>query len=189
MYDQCLAFDFASRAGPLWAVAEGHVSREPASAPQEPGSGVVAVVGGRRVAVGTLEWLARQGADVAAARAALEALPHVVASPAAAAGLLGSPGSPPAGDVGSLSAGARGVGASNSRVFVAVEGVVAGAVDVADAVREDARDTIARLQAQVRRGGEAGPGRGGCRSAGLARAAAHRAVWGRLRGCWGCPGA
>lgn len=97
----------------------------PGSFQQEPGSGAVALVGGRRVAVGTLEWLQRQGAAVgdAAAQAALST------SSSAAAAAVG---------------GASGV----TRVFVAVEGALVGALDVTDQIRSDAHATIAHLHAQ-----------------------------------------
>ncbi|EFJ44901.1 hypothetical protein VOLCADRAFT_64450 [Volvox carteri f. nagariensis] len=89
---------------------------------QEPGSGVAATVGGRRVAVGTLEWLQRQGAD---------------------------PPPPPAAAATSIATAAvHGVGNSHSRVYVAVDGAVAGVIDVADAVRPDARETVERLHQQ-----------------------------------------
>ncbi|PNH07920.1 Copper-transporting ATPase PAA1, chloroplastic, partial [Tetrabaena socialis] len=98
---------------------------------QEPGSGVAAVVGGRRVAVGTIEWLQRQGADVEAAAAALEAYGAVGATASSA-----------------VQSAVQGVGNSHTRVYVAVDGAVAGVIDVADAVRHDAAETVARLHRQ-----------------------------------------
>eukprot|EP00198_Chlamydomonas_reinhardtii_P013234 XP_001702571.1 heavy metal transporting ATPase [Chlamydomonas reinhardtii] len=122
---------------------------------QEPGSGVAAVVGGRRVAVGTLDWLQRQGADVAAAEAALAAYGvggAAVTKAAAAAAAAGDdldfsePGasstsaSAAAAAVAaavasgsSSSSGVQGLGNSHSRVYVSVDGVLAGVIDVADA--------------------------------------------------------
>ncbi|KAG2440429.1 hypothetical protein HYH02_010314 [Chlamydomonas schloesseri] len=136
---------------------------------QEPGSGVAAVVGGRRVAVGTLDWLQRQGADVAAAEGALAAYgadgaafakagaaavgeddldfsepgassTSTAAAAAAVAAAVAS-GS-------SSSSGVQGLGNSHSRVYVSVDGALAGVIDVADAVRQDARETVDRLHKQ-----------------------------------------
>ncbi len=136
---------------------------------QEPGSGVAAVVGGRRVAVGTLDWLQRQGADVAAAEGQLTAYAAAAAPTAAvhhihggAATELGSeedlefsePGAGGLAAAAGISAAAaaaaavQGVGNSHSRVYVSVGGAVAGVIDVADAVRHDARDTVERLHKQ-----------------------------------------
>lgn len=104
---------------------------------QEPGSGVAAVVGGRRVAVGTLDWLQRQGADIAAAAAPLASCS--ITTTTSDAGVDSGPS--PSGAV-------QGVGNSHSRVYVAVDGAVAGVIDVADAVRPDARKTVDRLHRQ-----------------------------------------
>ncbi|KAG2497846.1 hypothetical protein HYH03_004113 [Edaphochlamys debaryana] len=127
---------------------------------QEPGSGVSAVVGGRRVAVGTLEWLSRQGADVSAAEPALAS--YGTAPPPAAAAAVSvmasadgvdidfpeAPAPRSAGRPGSARGDVQGLGNSHSRVYVAVDGVVAGVIDVADAVRHDARETVERLHKQ-----------------------------------------
>lgn len=113
---------------------------------QEPGTGVAATVGGRRVAVGTLEWLQRQGADVAAAEAALAM--YGTAARAATETVVPD-------DLGFLQptaaaapANVQGVGNSHTRVYVSVDGAVAGVIDVADAVRPDARATVDRLHRQ-----------------------------------------
>ncbi|GIL67851.1 hypothetical protein Vafri_21137 [Volvox africanus] len=122
---------------------------------QEPGSGVAAMVGGRRVAVGTLDWLQRQGADVAAAEAALAmyGAAGVAAAATATATSISSAEDldfpePPPPAVASASAAVQGVGNSHSRVYVAVDGAVAGVIDVADAVRPDAWETVDRLHRQ-----------------------------------------
>ncbi|GFR41528.1 hypothetical protein Agub_g2224 [Astrephomene gubernaculifera] len=113
---------------------------------QEPGSGVAAMVGGRRVAVGTLDWLQRQGAkmDTAAAAAALAAgYGSNSGGGAAAAGDLDFQAS--SASAAAAGGGVQGLGNSHTRVYVAVDGAVAGVIDVADAVRQDARETVARL--------------------------------------------
>ncbi|GLC72475.1 hypothetical protein PLESTF_001251600 [Pleodorina starrii] len=124
---------------------------------QEPGSGVAATVGGRRVAVGTLDWLQRQGADVAAAEPALAAYGGLTVAAAAAAAATGSSADdldfpeplPLTSTAAAADRGAvQGVGNSHSRVYVAVDGAVAGVIDVADAVRPDARETVERLHRQ-----------------------------------------
>ncbi|GLI68631.1 hypothetical protein VaNZ11_013109 [Volvox africanus] len=119
---------------------------------QEPGNGVAAMVGGRRVAVGTLDWLQRQGADVAAAEAALAAYGAAGAagatSPLSAEDLDFPEPPPPAVASAAAAAAVQGVGNSHSRVYVAVDGAVAGVIDVADAVRPDAWETMDRLHRQ-----------------------------------------
>jgi Cu2+-exporting ATPase len=99
---------------------------DPESFVQEPGSGVTALVGGRRVSVGTLDWLSRQGASITSTQQ--HALEQAVVShrDAAASG----------GDVGAAQAAnghdraAAGVGNSHSRVYVALGAQVVGAIDV-----------------------------------------------------------
>jgi Cu2+-exporting ATPase len=125
------------------------LSAEPGTFVQEPGSGAAAVVAGRRVAVGTLEWVRRQqgahlpgalasGASLADEDAAAERAAHSVME-AAAAVRAGS--SSPAATAAPAIVG-------HTQVFVAVDGAVAGVVDVADAIRPDARATVAALRAR-----------------------------------------
>ncbi|KXZ56167.1 hypothetical protein GPECTOR_1g143 [Gonium pectorale] len=142
----------ADGAGPVAASLDLNLTVTDGSFHQEPGSGVAATVGGRSVAVGTLDWLQRQGADVAAAESTLAAYTAGGAGAAADTDLdfpsedLGAAAAPVAAAAGTIAV--QGVGNSHSRVYVAVDGAVAGVIDVADAVRHDARETIDRLHRQ-----------------------------------------
>ena len=101
-------------------VAAGAAARVPAlpltdgSFSQEPGSGARAVVGGRHVAVGRLEWLTTE------------------------LGVTGAQEAAHAGDV---------EDAGFTRVYVALDGTLAGCFHVADTVREEAPAVVAALQA------------------------------------------
>ncbi|KAJ9508304.1 hypothetical protein QJQ45_011811 [Haematococcus lacustris] len=166
---------------------------QPGSFLQEPGSGVRAVVGGRLVCVGSLDWLQRQGAAVATppTQGPTQTHPpphHLTPHPASAPPAAQAPGDPlspaptpipaspspaqrqgdksnavgssvqqqgpdaPAGAAGQeVSAGqaqGRGASTSHTRVYVSVDGRLAGCIDVQDAVRGDAPSTVAALQAQ-----------------------------------------
>ncbi len=105
---------------------------EPGTFVQEPGSGVFAIVSGKRVSVGSLEWLSRQG--VYQAVAGPEGL-------AEAARLRFEDPLP-------SSSSGMGVGNSHSRVYVGVDGKMVGSIDVQDSVRSDARSTIDELHRQ-----------------------------------------
>lgn len=115
--------------------AQGSLGLEvtPGSFIQEPGSGVRALVGGRTVCVGTLEWLSRQGA---VAEPTLLAAHEAQLSSISAAG------------AGSVGDGVVGVGNSRSRVYVGVDGALVGAIDVQDALRPDATATVTDLHAK-----------------------------------------
>ncbi len=95
---------------------------------QEPGSGVRARVDGREVAVGSRAWACRHGA-AAHGRESAE-------GPA-----WREEGSPGAWEVA-----APGAHASATRVWVAVDGRLAGVLELADAVRPDAAAAVAALQ-------------------------------------------
>ncbi|MEW5309920.1 MAG: hypothetical protein WDW38_001761 [Sanguina aurantia] len=192
---------------------------------QEPGSGVVAVVNGTQVCVGTIEWLQRQGTTLTAREQQLlhtglafssrqasptdashrsgtgsssqrgtgrstslpepaseASSPHATSQAATSqhpnsgsgggsggsstlpqtpghsdsSGLgagfsetsSSSSGSSSSSNVGAEGRGTGALGSSNSRVFVSVGGVLAGCIEVADAVRHDAARTVAELQSQ-----------------------------------------
>ena len=122
---------------------------------QEPGSGIAATVGGRRVAVGTPDWLQRHGASLPASvdlssgssgafddAAALldnqtgsrtQQSSNGPSKQVVATG--GAQGSPPA--------------AGLTRVYVAVDGRYAGCLDLKDAARPGAAATIAHLQVRA----------------------------------------
>lgn len=110
---------------------------QPGTFMQEPGSGVLGVVDGVRVAVGTLEWLQRQGATVTDS----ERITDTMDGPVAGGG--DGPSSS-----GRLALAPSGVGSSHSRVFVSVGSELVGAIDVQDSVRGDAAGTIELLHAQ-----------------------------------------
>jgi Cu+-exporting ATPase len=93
-----------------------HLHVEAGSFLQEPGSGAAAVVGGRRVAVGTLEWVQRQGAALKRGAAAAAA---AAAGGAEAGGAVNGDGA---------------VLAGHTQVYIGVDGAVVGMVDVADQV-------------------------------------------------------
>jgi Cu2+-exporting ATPase len=127
------------------------LSAEPGTFVQEPGSGAAAVVSGRRVAVGTLEWVRRQqGAHLPTSALGsnnnndgplfLAAAEEDAAAERAAHGVMEA--------ASSKSGGAGGPPVGHTQVFVAVDGAVAGVVDVADAVRPDAKATVAALRAR-----------------------------------------
>lgn len=93
---------------------------------QEPGSGAVAVVAGHKVSVGTLEWVQRHGAQLGTlGEQQLQTSNSVTGS--------GSQHEPLTG---------------HTQVYVGVDDVVVGLVDVADVIRPDARSTIQELHEQ-----------------------------------------
>ena len=112
---------------------------------QEPGSGVTATVAGRRVSVGTLEWVTRQAQaqqqqqeqQAAAAGAALLSLDEQEQQAAADAATA------------ELAAAERAVAVSRPGhilVYVGVDGRAAGTIEIADELRPDAAATVAQLQ-------------------------------------------
>lgn len=120
-------------------------SVQPGSFTQEPGSGAVAVVDGKAVAVGTLEWVQRHGAVLTPQQAAqLQQHQAVVAD--AKPNSSGS-SSQPGGVQGKL---ADTFGnqplTGHTQVYVAVEGHITAVVDVADQIRPDSADAVAELQ-------------------------------------------
>ena len=128
---------------------------------QEPGSGVSAVIDGRRVSVGTLEWLSRQGAAVveAAGTAATSSEQQQPGPSSSAAGVSEPRGDRRGGEAVAGTSGhdglisgltaVLGVGSSHSRVYVSVDDSVVGSIDVQDSVRGDAARTVADLHRQV----------------------------------------
>ncbi|KAL4430152.1 hypothetical protein ABPG77_004934 [Micractinium sp. CCAP 211/92] len=137
-----------------------HVAEE-GSFVQEPGSGVTALVAGRRVSVGTLEWVTRPAEEQAAgAAAAADAAPGVLHSldeqDAARAAAAGSGSSNNGGGGSSMAAPsqasvAAATAAAISRpghilVYVGIDGQLAGTIEIADELRPDAAKTIAQLQ-------------------------------------------
>lgn len=93
---------------------------------QEPGSGAVAVVSGHKVSVGTLEWVQRHGAQlVPAGEQQLQTGSSSARSSSEHDPLTG-----------------------HTQVYVGVDDMVVGLVDVADVIRPDARRTIQELHEQ-----------------------------------------
>lgn len=140
-----------------------HVAEE-GSFVQEPGSGVTASVAGRRVSVGTLEWVTRPAEEQAAgAAAAADAAPGVLHSldeqDAMRAAAAGSGSSNNGGGGSSMAAPsqasvAAATAAAISRpghilVYVGIDGQLAGTIEIADELRPDAAKTIAQLQVGV----------------------------------------
>jgi Cu2+-exporting ATPase len=108
---------------------------------QEPGSGVAASVGGRHVAVGSLEWISRQGAAQEARRA--------VASNGSGK-ISGGGGGVSAAALAAAAAEAAAQVASQPGhilVYVGLDGRVAGTVEIADELRPDAASTVMALAA------------------------------------------
>ena len=132
---------------------QAHLQVLPGSFLQEPGSGAVALVGGRRVAVGTIEWVARQQAAAAgeAASAAGAGATAEHAATAAAAAAASSSGRSAAGagaPAGAAGAAAGGGGSGVTQVYVSIDGVLVGSLRVADQIRPDARATIEEMHKQ-----------------------------------------
>jgi Cu2+-exporting ATPase len=112
---------------------------------QEPGSGAVAVVDGKAVAVGTLEWVQRHGAVLTPQQEAqLQQHQAVVAdakpNSSSSSGRPGSQSSQQTDTFGNQPL------TGHTQVYVAVEGTVTAVVDVADQIRPDAADAVAELQ-------------------------------------------
>lgn len=135
----------------------GQYVAEEGSFVQEPGSGVTASVAGRRVSVGTLEWVTRPAEEQAAgAAAAADAAPGVLHSldeqealQAAAASGGSSNGGSRAEPRRAAAAAATAAAASRPGhilVYVGIDGQLAGAIEIADELRPDAAVTIAQLQ-------------------------------------------
>ena len=99
---------------------------------QEPGSGASAVIekGGQRVSVGTIEWLARQGA--------------VSTRPISDPSTPLSSSSQSSSDSQDSDLGME-MGSSRTRVYVGVGSEVVGSIDVADSLRPDARESVHAL--------------------------------------------
>lgn len=110
--------------------AGGRLEPDPGSFTQEPGSGAVATVAGHKVSVGTLEWMQRHGAQLdAAGQQRLQDSSGEVGGSSGGGGLH----EPLTG---------------HTQVYVGVDGVVVGLVDVADMIRPDARGTVQELHQQ-----------------------------------------
>ena len=119
---------------------------------QEPGSGVTATVAGKRVSVGTLEWVTRQQ----------QLQPEAASSTAAAAAESPSDAatSSSSGDAQATAAAAAtaatAVAASKPGhilVYVGLDGRVVGTIEVADELRPDAAYTVQQLQVRLCEGG------------------------------------
>jgi Cu2+-exporting ATPase len=104
-------------------------SVQPGTFNQEPGSGVRGIVDGKLVCVGTLDWLSRQGTAVSEPQQAQ---------------LSGTSANGGSSDG---TAGVLGVGNSHTRVYVSIDGRMAGFMDVQDALRPDAKGTVEELHA------------------------------------------
>ncbi|KAL4434160.1 hypothetical protein ABPG75_000601 [Micractinium tetrahymenae] len=129
---------------------------------QEPGSGVTASVGGRRVSVGTLEWVTRPAHEQAAgAAAAADAAPGVLCSldeqeAFEAAAASGSNNGSSNGSSGNRSEPSRAAAVAAAAVaasrpghilvHVGIDGELAGTIEIADELRPDAANTVAQLQ-------------------------------------------
>jgi Cu2+-exporting ATPase len=109
---------------------------------QEPGSGAAAVVDGRVVAVGTLEWVQRHGARLRKARPLGQRQHGKQQQQQQQEGTESS-----AGAVRGAVDGSGAVLAGHTQVYVSVGGAVVGLLDVADALRPDAAATVAELRA------------------------------------------
>ncbi|GAX75471.1 hypothetical protein CEUSTIGMA_g2914.t1 [Chlamydomonas eustigma] len=116
---------------------------EPGTFVQEPGIGVAGVVDGMPVAVGTIDWVSRQGACP----------PSTLSSPSGVEGAPSSTSSPslefpqPLRRLAVEEVNGKGaVGSSHSRVWVSVGHQVVGCIDVQDSVRADARSTVEDLK-------------------------------------------
>lgn len=105
------------------AAGAAELRPEEGSVLQEPGSGVRATVDGQEVAVGSRAFVCRHGASHSQADEGM----HAPWERGAAGGDAGS------------------IGASATRVWVAVGGRLAGVLDLADAVRPDAAAAVAAL--------------------------------------------
>ena len=142
--------------------SSGEYSADEGSFVQEPGSGVTATVAGRRVSVGTLEWVTRpwqqqaqhaqegeqQGSKPPAP--ALISLDEQERQLAAAATGPGAPAAAPAdGGVAALAAAEQAVAVSRPGhilVYVGIDGRAAGTIEIADKLRPDAAATVQQLQ-------------------------------------------
>jgi Cu+-exporting ATPase len=114
------------------AAAAAEADADDGSFVQEPGSGVAAAVGGRRVAVGSLEWVARQAGEAAGAASAAASAAVLAAAAAAAA---------------EASTGAGAVAPGHILVYVGVGAALAGTLELADELRADAAAAVAALRA------------------------------------------
>jgi Cu+-exporting ATPase len=110
---------------------------------QEPGSGASATIDGRRIAVGSLDWVERQVSNSQAS----------VSNPAepTSASETRNP-APPTGDAKPQGLSAKPqrlselAGQGQTVIYVSIDGQVAGAVAMADEVRSDAADTVEGLR-------------------------------------------
>ena len=120
---------------------------------QEPGSGVTATVEGRRVAVGTLEWVTRQQQQAAAEAAAAAAAGAEGMSSGAASG-DGAPGTLQQQRAAVDAEIASAAAATASRpghilVYVGLDGRVAGTIEIADELRPEAASTVQQLKVRL----------------------------------------
>ena len=116
---------------PAFSFAEALLVEE-GSLEQEPGSGIRGVVNGRLVAVGTLDWLRRQGASA----------PPPDNSAAAAAESSGAD-SPRSWKTAQSRLEAC---SGHTRVFVSIGNSIAAYIDMADELRPGAAETVAALR-------------------------------------------
>ena len=119
---------------------------------QEPGSGVTATVAGKRVSVGTLEWVTRQQQQQPQPDAALAAAGTAEPPPGAATSSSSGGDAQAPAAAAAAAAAATAVAASKPGhilVYVGLEGRVAGTIEVADELRPDAAYTVQQLQVRV----------------------------------------
>ena len=158
-----------SAAGDGKGGAAAQYTAEDGSFVQEPGSGVTATVAGRRVSVGTLEWVTRPwqaqqaqqaqqqgeqpgeeqpvGEQPGAALISLDEQERRLAA-AAAGGASSAPCS-----TAELAAAEQAVAASRPGhilVYVGIDGRAAGTIEIADELRPDAAATVQQLQVRRR---------------------------------------
>lgn len=107
---------------------------------QEPGSGVVGEVAGRRVTVGSLEWAHRHLADRSVT---LKDLEHRAASLHAS---TSTSSSSPETSAAAAALSAGHVASSRTAVYVTVNGALAGAFEISDRLRDGAADTVTELR-------------------------------------------
>ena len=126
---------------------------------QEPGSGVTATVAGRRVAVGTLEWVTRQPQQEQQAAAAAAAASGAGAEGGALSGSARSGGGAPSplqqqpaaveAEIASAAA-ATASRPGHILVYVGLDGRVAGTIEIADELRPHAASTVQQLTVRLR---------------------------------------
>lgn len=113
--------------------AGGQLEPDSGSFLQEPGSGAVAAVAGHKVSVGTLEWVQRHGAQLSPiGQQLLQDSSSGNAAPSSSSS--GSSQHEPL--------------TGHTQVYVGVDDMIVGLVDVADVIRPDARSTVQELHDQ-----------------------------------------